>query len=501
MLGYQNPIKPRKSEDVPNLLIFKINCSNIEDIKYTFEITEYDKNLNDSYLIGFAGGSGSNYSLTLSPNWKKKEYTTSQDFEKAANSFWKKLTVIGNNDRLKSFFNNEGSWIKRILRDIENNTVSLFTQLDQFMTKYGFIDFKYPLVSKIKRKDKYEFLGDIFEMRKIYQTLFFPKLISSGEKKIFCRICGSENNLTEGFKLGMYSTTHNAFVMEFFSKFKHLHGQNIMCDECFLKTLHGFNFLREKLNFYAYSFKNSGTVDKVFHFIIPMITEETLLKKAIKLISKAKTQSDKAHNASIESQINSLNERLERIDRELKKSNEIKRKKLNKQQAETESKINERNKDLKKNNNSIDIDILINTLDSAGQNISILDFYYKITNVKQNPKIIEVISEILLNSDMIKKLSEIFKKTEKRFGRVALSDLHRLVEDRFFLEYYSSLLRLQSESKELFNKRCCNLLRKYFLTDFADIKYYDLNKKEKYYYLLDIYDRFIFMYDQENLWM
>ena len=337
-------------------------------------------------------------------------------------------------------------------------------------------------------------------MKEMYQLLFFPKLLPSGKEILYCRICGTNKNLTEAFKLGMYSTTHSSFVMGFFSKMSGLYGQNIMCDECYLKTLYGFNILQEKLNFYAYSLKASSSSDRIYHFIIPMINDKSLLKRSIELIYRAKKRSDEEREKSLTRLITDIDSRIEKIKREISTSSNKKIKNLKQNIAEIEKIKENYQNQLEKVDASLDIDILFETLSSADENVSILDIYYMITNVKQNPKIIEIVSDILISSKMINTLSKIFSETKKKFTRVGLSDLRRLVEDRFFLQYYSSLLGLESESKTLFNKRCYASIRKYFLADFAGVDYYGLNKKLKYYHLLDIYDRFDFMFKKANLW-
>lgn len=119
MLGYQNPVKPRKKNDIPQLLIFKIDTTKLSNITYGFEIIEFDESKSKNYLLGLSGGNAANFSLTLSLNWKKNEIESDKQREAAISKFWDKLIKIKKSENLKEFFRNQGNWIMIILEDIE----------------------------------------------------------------------------------------------------------------------------------------------------------------------------------------------------------------------------------------------------------------------------------------------------------------------------------------------------------------------------------------------
>jgi len=288
--------------------------------------------------------------------------------------------------------------------------------------------------------------------------------------------------------------------MGFFSKYKELNGQNVMCTECFLKTLHGYNIVQEKLNFYAYQLKSGKDSESIYHYVIPIIQDEKLLRRAIELIGKAKEVSDANHYNSINNQILNLNAEIDSIKRRLKSVSSEEKKDLSKKKSDYEKRKREFEKNLSSPYNRLDIEIFFDEFSKVNDNISLLDIYYKITNVKQNPKIIEIVSDILLTSEMIKKLARVFNKTKNRYGLIRLSDLKNLMDDRYFLGYYSALLSLNQISKKLFNKHTAETIKKYFLRDYLKLKNTNLNERLKYYNLLEQYDRFLFMFGEANLW-
>lgn len=504
MLGLQNAVRPSGKDKNAYLLVMRIDASNLPNIKYDFEIIEYDKKNERNYLLGLTSGSGSNYSLTLSTGWKYEENLSEKKKQDKKEKFFDKIIKIKKNSALDDFFKNDGPWVENILGYIEKHSTEIYDAFENNFIQQHRNDFPYPLICKIKVDETgYKYLGEFPQMIELYKIQFFPKIIPDGKDKLYCRICGSSQNLTEAFKLGMYSTTHDSFVMTFFEKYKDLSGQNIMCTTCFLKTLYGFNIIQDKLNYYAYRLKAGRGSDSVNHFIIPITDDDQFLDNAIKTIERAKRNTDTERSNSIQFQITNLSNEIQRLNRKLNQSEKAEIKEIKENIKKYEQKKKDYEDKLQIQNNRIDMEILLNTISESKKNLSILDIYYIITNVKQNPKTIEIVSEILYTSENINLLANIFKKTKKRFGKVKLQELKYLVEDNFFLEYYSSLLSLRPQIRSLFNKRSIERIKRLFLNDYANFGYRDVvsdNQNIKYYNLLDIYDRFDFMFDNAKIW-
>ena len=270
------------------------------------------------------------------------------------------------------------------------------------------------------------FPGEIEGFKHLYVNL---AELSSGstEKKGLCHACNKVKTIAGPFNTGLFTLDQNSFTIGFSGKNS---SQFQVCKECSALCSRGFNFVEERLNFYAYKFKKGKDDIRVFHYLIPIATNPEILKGAINEIKKVKFQLNQNRKMLIENQIKLKSEGVRRADKVHKKAinDELSRLKKDLKRYEEDS------------NTSFDINELIEQLDST--NLSFLDIYYIVTDNKQNPTVKEIIDVIIIEKKRIQFLAKTIRKVKEEYEieTIRFNDLSFLVGNKQFINILSRFL-------------------------------------------------------------
>ena len=501
LLKLQNPPRKEKDEDSPALLEVEADISDIEDISYKYALIDYNVSQESKYLLGLSPGNSTNYSLSLSLNWKKNKKTSFKKLVGISNQKVGKISVF---EKLKEIFKNDESEkdlidkIEKLIEDIEKREKEISDQINDYLLSQGKKNFQNSLFFKIKDNDTTYYLGEIPSMRKMYEYIFFPEL-DKESKNSTCQFCDSNLGIQMGFHPGTFTIDQKAFKLEFFRGKSKFSTQFNMCYDCYLKTILGYSILSNRLNFYAYSIQEGRDNVSIYHYIIPTTRNLKKLRKDVELIYKTKKSYDDQRIKTLSNQIKSINRRLEEI-KESEKSTAAKL--YEKATANKKENLENKMEKLKSGeSNEFKLEDLIMQLYSEEREMSIMDIYYKITEQKQTPKSKEIINQIIISNKNMKTLGELFKATNKRFNLISedlkLWALKFLMRKREFLHYYSSLFSLNKVSRKDFHKYASETLKRKFLNDL-----YESGEKEDRYYrsALKTYEFYNYIFSEANLW-
>jgi hypothetical protein len=503
LMRLQNPVREDSTTEKRTLLVVEVD---FVEKKPQFQYKLYDFRDEDEskYLLGLTSGTSTNYSLTLSPSYKKptkkqkKKGKYSIKFDKMVRIKDQEIKSKKIIDKLRKNYPKEIQSIEIILNALENESDRINEEIEEFLNSKGIEKFDNPLIFRIKLDGKVKFLGEISAMRKLYGLLNLSDVQAKYENAK-CSLCGSENGIREGFNLGLYTIDHEGFRNLFFKKEKGISYQYLMCTDCYLYTLLGFLTLKERLNFYAYSLKEGRSSVSIYHYIIPMAKDIDILRKQVEIISEAKSNYERAEREKTDKKITQLSDQISEIKRKLKKESKGKiLKELERKQKQFEQDITTEEEKYEQRIGIFTVKEFLDQIDKNQKYIPILDLYYKITDYKQNPKTKEIVSEIYMSSDHIKKLSKVFKKVTSKtnFKILRLWTLQNLVSSKKFLHYYSSLLSLQSIYRKNFQKDIAPELKSQFIQTITGSN----NERVNYQRSLTTYEMYHDLFNEAKLW-
>ncbi|MHA1148573.1 MAG: hypothetical protein ACTSR8_10050 [Promethearchaeota archaeon] len=510
LLRLQNPVKSIQStrNDDQKRLLLVVEAEVVNDnLLCNYSLREYNENDKYHYLLGLTAGNLANYSLTISINYPHKEnikkigYSTK--FDKITRIEKQKIGKRSILSLLADDYPEEAEIIEKIITFLKENEKEINLEFSKLFKEEGYEKFQNPLIFKIKINNQYKYLGEIVAMRELYKYLALGTVDATFQDGS-CYLCGANKGLRSGFNLGFFTLDQHSFRNYFFrilqKKFSH---QYLMCTDCFLFTQLGFVIIKNRLNFYAYKFDN----DNIFHYIIPLETNLRSLKTHIDIISRAKNNRDSLIDQKLTNEIKSIHTQIEQINETIKK--EVKTtiiKKLEKQKQEMESKIEKKQERRNSKKNQFTIEELIEQLKKQEKKIPIMDIYYKITDNKSTPKVKEIQSELLISTETIDKLANIFEVANKKLGKSyrplwALKDYMQFYK---FLHYYNSIISLKPINKDNFDSDINHKLKTLFFDSLSGKE----AKKQKssgkknggFINLLEIYETYRILYEEANLW-
>jgi len=283
------------------------------------------------------------------------------------------------------------------------------------------------------------FPGQMAGFRQWYKSLADTSSSSSTEKNGLCHACNNIKEIAGPFNIGLFTLDQASFSIGFTGKKS---NQYQICKDCYALCNRGFNFVEEKLNFYAYKFKKGKDDVRVYHYLIPITTNPEILKESIKEISRIKYQLNQNRKLLLENRIKDISEGARRADKKLKK---VLQDKIN--QMKNEMKRYEDNINI-----SFDINELLEQLDSL--KLSFLDIFYIVTDNKQNPTVKEIIDVIVIQKERIQFLAKTIKevKEEYELDTLRFNDLNYLVGNRQFINILARFLSGGIINKSSFEK-------------------------------------------------
>jgi len=484
LIDLQGSVNPRKNEKTPKLLILEFNISNLNSIEYEIYKEDYDDSKKYEYMLGKTPGTKTNYSLTSSLEWNKKN-------EKLKIN-WKKITQIkdkiNRNKRIFSKNNDDINWILKLLEFIEKNQEQINESIKEYFIKEEDDLFNYPLIFKIKKEgiDIPQYLGEIEFCRQLYEFLFFVDEGISSPEGGRCFLCRNTESLLNGFNIGLFTVNQHAFRTDFFIVDKKLNFQYLMCKECYVKTLFGYNIAESRLKYYAFSKKIGRNNIAIYHYIIPFITEPASMKDAINLIS----QSYVGYKKSIQKQISELNNKLTQLD--IKKARE--------EYQKLKKRLEGLEKHIKSNSFNI-LEFIKNIYRQKKEIIRILDIYFKIEDTKQTPSTKSIISEVFLTNEKIKMLNKLFEGTRDDLGLSDISDVRfdsllEALEMRDFMHYFTSLYNLNKIKRKSFLQLLKNKIKSLIINDLITTEHsWTFNN------VIEAIRTYDYLIDKANLWI
>jgi len=510
LLRKQNPVRENEITKKPTILIVEANVEDVDQIEFKCYFVDFIPNSLEKYLLGLTPGNSTNYSLSLSPSYKKineeqrKNKKFSIKFDKMTKILKEKIDNKHVLDILKDKFPEETKWIKAILEKIERDPEPLFLKIEEFLDQKGMDKFDNPLLFKIRDNGGSKFLGEIPAMKELYEMIALPKSNKSF-KNARCLICGSEENLQTGFDFGFFTLDQDGFRKLFFKNVPDLCYQYVMCRECYLLSLFGFLVLQNKLKFYAYSIKESRKTVPVYHYIIPTSDNLNLLKKDVETIAEAKLERDQKKKNQIQKQIQALNLQLLQVKQKRQKEKE---KRAKKRYKEIENKYSNNIKKLKeqqeKEMGQFSIVEFFEAIQNKKRYIPIIDLYFKITDSKPTPKRKEIIAEIKMSSEHVSKLAELFNSVSQSLNRpLNLTFLQKIFKDnpKKFIFYYSSLLAFRVVNRVNFMKDIANRLKPEFTNHLISLSGHTSSGKSNYFRShLNTFDTYNALYSKAGLW-
>lgn len=513
-LMLQNEVREESSTDKRSLLLMECDVSDLENITYEFKLHDYDEDQNTKYLLGLTGGNSVNYSLTLSPSYKqltdkkinKKKRTVK--FDKMVRILKQEVSKASVLDLVKEAnaeYEEDIDILTELLQFIDDNQWQINLELDAFFKEKDISKFNNPLVITLKKDEDGapQFPGEIDAYHKLYQILFLEG-IDQQYDDADCQICGAKRGIRDGFNFGIFTLDQESFQTQFFRDRRNLNYQYIMCVDCYVYTLYGFLIAREHLNFYAYSVKEGRSSLSIYHYLIPMATDMKLLKKQLQFLAKAKEKYDGKIDQGIDKQINILDLKISKLqDKHQAASTKKAKKSLKKEMKANEEKKEkqEEYRQLQKNRFTL-VDLLEN-LEDESQYLPIYDLYYKISDYKQTPKSKQIMSEVFLSTEHIRKLSDVFASVRKKMELVNrsldLSKLKFLVQNRDFFNYFSALLSLQPVFKSRFDQICMPKIKSEFIRN-VTANSEEQRRKHPYTRDLRVYQTYVQLFTEANLW-
>jgi len=301
---------------------------------------------------------------------------------------------------------------------------------------------------KVREDDTEKILypGEMEGFREWYVAL--ATSTGSAEDKGLCQACNKIKEMAGPFNTGLFTLDQASFSLGFTGKKS---NQYRVCKDCYALINRGFNFVEENLNFYAYKFKRGKDDVRVYHYLIPIAMNTSILKESIREIKKVKTQLNLNKKMLVEQQIKVKAEGMRKAAKKQKKI------------LEEIASLEERKKKYEDNTNiNFDINELLEQLDSL--KLSFLDIFYIITDNKQNPTVKEIIDVILIKRERIQFLVKTIKRVKDEFALNALrfNDLNYLVNNKQFTNILAQFLSGGAISERIFERLAFKSIKQAF---------------------------------------
>ncbi len=402
-------------------------------------LEEYIEDKKYEYGFGITTGSGALFSPSFNIKWNdikdKKLFEKNIDDNKKVINFQKlqlmvKKTDYETNDQLVNTFISfikDSEKVNKLRKEIVEELFKEFVIKENLGREQPMrVLFSF----KIKTNDveKNLFPGKLKGFKQWYIYLWEESISPPIKVKELCHACNSIKEIVGPFNTGIFTLDQNSFSIGFNGKNS---GQFQVCRDCYISCLRGFNFVENKLNFYAYKFKKGRDDIRVYHYLIPVATNIEMLKKAIDEISQVKTELNNNKKLLIENKIKIRSEGAKKAEWKFKKELEAELNKLK----------NEKKRYEENTNISFDVNELLEKLHTI--KLSFLDMYYIIADNKQNPSVKELIDVILIKKERIQFLANAIKKVKEEYeleNTLRFNELYHLVGDRNFINILSQYL-------------------------------------------------------------
>ncbi|MHA1339368.1 MAG: hypothetical protein ACTSRZ_04670 [Promethearchaeota archaeon] len=500
LLDLQRDVKSRKEGENAKILVIEVDMSGD---RYNFEvyIEDYSEDIKYQYLLGRTSGNKLNYSLTWNIEWslntddigKSKLKINFNKTELMKNKIESKGLIRKLREILKR---DDIEWVLSLIDYIINNSPEIIERIKQYFIRHEIQKFNYPAIIKIKKgENAVRYLGDFEEFIELYKLLYFIDEVNFEEKDGQCIICNKQGEIINGFNLGFFTIDQEGFNSLFIKSTKKgqsskLSYQYLMCRECYLKTMVGFNIAEKNLRFYAFSMKSGGDTIGIYHYIVPINFDLKQLRESVEKIKGA----FRDHKLSINEKLQIQKNVLSRLDR-----------KANKKQIEKlKTQIKNLEKQLKSNTFDI-VKFIQEIINKKRGVVNVIDLYFKEDDSKQNPSTKTIISELFLTSEKINRIYSLLYDASEHFNfnkdisKVNFLSLKKnLMGLREFMHYFSSFYNLTKTSRKTFNQIISSPLKSIFIKELVHEKKEEATSFLNVTRAVKIYD---YLMEHGDLWI
>jgi len=402
-------------------------------------LEEYDELRKYDYGFGITTGSGPLFSPSFNIKWA--DIKDQKLFEKNVNNhqkvinFQKLLLMVKKTDYevndciVTNFINfiKDPENVYKLRKKIVEMLYKEYVIEDNFGKEQPMrVLFSFKI--KINGAEESLFPGQIEGFRQWYVSLWESSISPSKIVKGLCHACNNLKEIVGPFNSGIFTLNQNSFSIGFNGKNS---SQFQVCKDCYLLCMNGFNFVENNLNFYAYKYKKGKDEIRVYHYLIPMVVNHEILKKAITQIKNVKLQLNTNKKVLIENRIKQKSAGVRRAEKKAKKELDNEKNKLR-----DEMKRYEENTNI-----SFDVNELLEQLNTI--KLSFLDMFYINSDNKQNPSVKELIDVMLIKKERIQFLANAIQEVKEEYnieGTLRFNDLYNLVGDRSFINILSQYL-------------------------------------------------------------
>lgn len=481
---YQTLVDNQKKYNQKYFINVILDPENNFEIIGKIQPEEYEEEKIYEYGFGISTGSGALFSPSFNIKWEdikdQKLYDENIDNFKTVINFNKLFLMVSKSNQ--EIDDKHVTQFINFLKDPEspfNLRKQIVQKLFQEFVQKGTSNKDRPmriLFSFKVKKDNTEkilFPGQIDGFKEWYISLANASMGSSSKNKQLCHVCNKVKEIGRPFNTGFFTLDQASFSIGFTGKKS---NQYQVCKDCYSLCNRGFNFVEDKLNFYAYKYKKGRDDIRVYHYLVPIATNPDIIKEAIKQVSRVKYQLNQNRKILTENRIKALAEGLRRADKKQKKV--------------LTDRINKMKEEMKKYENNTNISFDINELleQLKSTNLSFLDIFYIVSDNKQNPTVKEIVDVIIIKKERIQFLAENILKVKQEYGLNSLrfNDLNYLVGDKQFINILASFLSGGKINNHTFEKFASKNIKQAFKD-----KYF---KKDKSSYFSKKIETFQVMY-------
>lgn len=379
-------------------------------------LEEYQDSKLYDYGLGFLSGNKMNLSPCL------RLGTT--DARKLARSISKKIML--------TLQDSESPVLQQLLAWLEDNHESLASHVHERVGSLELpkSDLPRALVFQFSQEPEgsMEYAGQHASVRELMvrreQEYSSPKQAQTG----ICHACGEEKELRDAFNYGFMTLDQEGFSLGFVRKDNQT--QFRVCGDCYLDCINGYNVFESSLKFWAYSLKRGTSRIRVYYYVIPQTPDWRQLKRAVKIIGKAKTAIVDETKRNLEKEIRLLNTRIERATRAANRTLIGRLKRLT-----TRHRYIERT-----GQKEIDVPEIVEGVYQTGLGLQIL--YFTLSDQPgEKPK--EVVEHYYISGSHLKELAELFQSLRKDYElkEIRLWRLRGIVGNKMFLKVLEAIFR------------------------------------------------------------